>query len=408
MTLDAPFPWFGGKRQVAVEVWARFGDVPNYVEPFAGSLAVLLARPHWDAEASAWRGSGRAHTETVNDLDGCVTNFWRAVKHDPEQTAEWADNPVHELDLYARHLWLHERLKSVDGLDAGALAYGRDKGVLPFAARLTMDAAWYDCRVAGWWAWGLSSWIGDNWCRPKVQLALPHLGDAGQGVNRQLPHLGNAGRGVNRQRPHLGSAGQGVNRQLPHLGDAGMGVNRKRPHLGNAVRGVNRKLPGEAGKMPALRTADGAASGTRAGLVEWFGRLADRLRRVDVCCGDWERICRPTPTEHRGTPCGVFLDPPYSQDVGVDTVYGEYHDKDVSARVREWAIAHGDNPALRIALCGYEGEHAMPDSWECVAWKARGGYANRGADENENAARERIWFSPGCLQDATLFDGGLA
>ena len=27
--LKAPFPYFGGKRVVAAEVWARFGDVPN-------------------------------------------------------------------------------------------------------------------------------------------------------------------------------------------------------------------------------------------------------------------------------------------------------------------------------------------------------------------------------------------
>ena len=38
---------------------------------------------------------------------------------------------------------------------------------------------------------------------------LPHLGDAGKGLNRQLPHLGNAGKGLNRQLPHLGDAGQG-------------------------------------------------------------------------------------------------------------------------------------------------------------------------------------------------------
>ena len=27
--LVAPFPYFGGKRRVAAEVWRRFGDVPN-------------------------------------------------------------------------------------------------------------------------------------------------------------------------------------------------------------------------------------------------------------------------------------------------------------------------------------------------------------------------------------------
>ncbi len=44
-SLTAPFPYFGGKASVAGEVWRRFGDVDNYVEPFCGSCAVLLARP---------------------------------------------------------------------------------------------------------------------------------------------------------------------------------------------------------------------------------------------------------------------------------------------------------------------------------------------------------------------------
>ena len=43
--MQAPFIWFGGKRKVAAEVWAALGDVDNFVEPFAGSLAVLLGRP---------------------------------------------------------------------------------------------------------------------------------------------------------------------------------------------------------------------------------------------------------------------------------------------------------------------------------------------------------------------------
>lgn len=42
--LKAPFPYFGGKSRVAEPVWQRFDDVPNYVEPFAGFLAILLAR----------------------------------------------------------------------------------------------------------------------------------------------------------------------------------------------------------------------------------------------------------------------------------------------------------------------------------------------------------------------------
>jgi DNA adenine methylase len=67
----APFPWFGGKRRVADVVWRAFGPTcPNYVEPFAGSLAVLLARP-----------GGAGKIETVNDLD-CVGPDTRILKSD--------------------------------------------------------------------------------------------------------------------------------------------------------------------------------------------------------------------------------------------------------------------------------------------------------------------------------------
>ena len=37
--MKAPFPWFGGKSRAASIIWQRFGNVRNYVEPFAGSLA---------------------------------------------------------------------------------------------------------------------------------------------------------------------------------------------------------------------------------------------------------------------------------------------------------------------------------------------------------------------------------
>lgn len=91
----------------------------------------------------------------------------------------------------------------------------------------------------------------------------------------------------------------------------------------------------------------------------------------------------------------ILLDPPYDTD-GHDDVYGEMS-RGVSSQVFDWAMANGDNPLLRIALCGYEGEHSMPDTWDCLAWKAMGGYA-AAAGNTENSTRERIWFSPHCLQ----------
>ena len=92
--MQSPFVWFCGKRKVAHIVWEALGNVDHFVEPFFGSGAVLLNRPH------------AAKCETVNDADGLLANFWRAVSLDPEAVAHHAANPVNEADLHARHLWL--------------------------------------------------------------------------------------------------------------------------------------------------------------------------------------------------------------------------------------------------------------------------------------------------------------
>lgn len=148
------------------------------------------------------------------------------------------------------------------------------------------------------------------------------------------------------------------------------------PHLGGAGRGMHRASVSD--------------------LYAYMAALAARLRRVRVCCGDFERILGPTPTYKQGQ-SAIFLDPPYS-DEGRDSDLYAVDSMTVAHRARDWALANGDNPLLRIALCGYEGEHEMPDDWECVAWKAGGGYASQGNGANQNRHRERIWFSPHCLR----------
>ena len=387
--LKSPFPYFGGKSCAAALVWPRFGAVRNYVEPFFGSGAVLLTRPE------GWTG-----TETVNDADGLLANFWRALKDDPVAVAQWADWPVNENDLHARHAWLVGQKDSLQ-------------------ARLEGDPDFYCLKSAGWWVWGMACWIGSGFCSGKgpwhVQdRQLVHLGNAGQGVNRQRVHLGNAGRGVNRQRVHLGNAGRGVNRQRVHLGNAGRGVNRQRVHLGNAGRGVNRQRVhlGSAGrgvKRQRVHLGPGGNGITKVGrkhgqpLLDWFGQLADRLQFVRVCCGDWKRVCGPTPTVGQGL-TAVFLDPPYADTAKRDPNLYRIDSQSVAHDVREWALEHGDDPRLRIALCGYEGEHKMPRSWSCIQGKAtNGGYENqkrcRGG-HSINSHRERIWFSPHCLKPA--------
>jgi len=309
--LRAPFPWFGGKSRVAPAVWAAFGDVPNYVEPFAGSLAVLLGRPH------------APKTETVNDRDCYLANFWRALAADPLEVARYADAPVNEAEVEARHHWL---VAQAD-----------------FRERMMHDPDYFDVKVAGWWVYGLCSWIGSGWC--------------------DWHHRG-PGRAA-KQLPHLGTAGRGVHRKLPHLGDAGRG------HL-----------------------------------TDYFAALAARLRGVRVACGDWSRVLGDSVTWRHGT-TAIFLDPPYD-DGAIDYAPGG---RGVAADVAAWCRENGANPLLRIALCGYDGDHDLP-GWRVHAWKAKGGFGSQRTDKdkpNANARRERVWFSPACVDVAgPLFAGAAA
>jgi len=181
--LSAPFPWFGGKSRAAPLIWERLGKIDNYVEPFAGSLAVLLGSP------------SQAHTETINDLDGFIANFWRAISRSPDEVAHYADYPVSEADKTARHLWLVKRRKK-------------------FTSRLQADPDYYDAKIAGWWCWGICCWIGGDWCSgngpwKNVDGLLVHIKNKDPGVSRQLPILGNVGVGVTRQCVHSTKSHEG-------------------------------------------------------------------------------------------------------------------------------------------------------------------------------------------------------
>jgi hypothetical protein len=171
----------------------------------------------------------------------------------------------------------------------------------------------------------------------------------------------------------------------------------KRPAL------CGRSMPGVHRQLPALYGNKGIAS-PQAGIYDLFEDLSNRLRRVRVCCGDWTRVVTPSVTYKIGGKMlsGIFLDPPYSSEAGRD---GRLYNEDclsIAHDVRAWALENGGNPLMRIALCGYEGEHEMPADWTCVPWKASGGYGNAGDnDARANADRERIWFNKSCLKPSS-------
>lgn len=310
---------------------------------------------------------GEPAIETVNDADAYLANFWRAVAADPGEVARWADWPVNEADLHARHRWLVET--AAERME-----------------KVKADPEFFDPKVAGWWVWGQCLWIGSGWCARPDWTGRVNAGRRARGIN---------GAGVNGvHKPSLGAGGWQKRPVLQH-GEGGRGVHR-----------LAHQVPDLSGDSGAAGRGIHAPGFLRrpGGLLAYMETLSDRLRRVRVCCGDFERILGPAVTTCIGT-TGVFLDPPYPED-GRAICYS--HDGDaVWWRAYEWALAHGDDPELRIALCGYEHPEAVfPDSWEEIAWKASGGYgrSERGKD---NSRRERIWFSPHCLrpsQQVRLFE----
>ena len=340
-----PWPWFGGKADAAPAVWSALGDVDHYVEPFAGSLAVLLRRPHV--------ANRTYHSETVNDLDGLLCNAWRAIARDPDGVAEAASWPVCEADLMARHL---------------ALLAWRAAGN---AERLMANPDFFDARMAGWWIWGQSAWIGSGWC-------------SGQG-----PWIvGDDGRVTKR------AGSRGVARKLPHVSDDGRGCN----HAGAREEGVGAEPEYHPMTMPELR--------------RWLRYLSARLRHVRILNGPWERAVTSgvlkVITVRSGKGCaGVFLDPPYDDAVRTGGLYT--HDAGaVASECRAWCERVGDDPDYRIVLAGYDTEHTSLEArgWRVVEWFRggflKGGMAQQGARDDDGETqhqqrRERLWLSPHCI-----------
>lgn len=373
--LRAPLIYFGGKRRVANIVWRALGPgVDHYVEPFFGSGAVLLGRI-----GNKW------HTgmETVNDLDGFVVNFWRAMAADPEQVASYCDYPVTEVDLTARHLWL---------VNTGA---ARIK-------KLEVDPDYFDAKVAGWWVWGINIWIGSGWCSGDGCWALGEEsltkldhdrksrgGQHAAGDSRRMPSTQRA-QGINKQ-------SIGVSKHLPFIG-GGRGVNKQLIAL-NHGQGINRDawngLDGKS-RLPAL--------------IRYFNTLSHRLRRVRICCGDWQRILTEGALS-AGSTTGIFFDPPYSESECSEKLY-RTKTGNISKKVRRWAVEHGDDPKMRIVLAGYrdEHDHKIPATWRRHFYSAgkcygRSHLVGSGTGNDANRHKETLWFSPFCIdQRPSLLD----
>ena len=207
----------GGKSRWIDTVWQRIGKVGVFAEPCCGTAVMTLNNPE------------PAPREVICDLNAYICNFYRSLRADPDAVAYWADWPTNHHDLTARHRWL--------------LAQGPE-----LSERMTADPDDFDPKIAGWWVWGQSSWIGHGWCDgtnwdqvPDMPAHGGHKGVAAQ--RRTVP--------VEDKRPQIEprGGGSGVQQQrdnVPHVKDkvplivnhdGGRGVQQQRDRVPDATSG---------------------------------------------------------------------------------------------------------------------------------------------------------------------------
>lgn len=119
-----PFSYYGGKTALAQEIASRLPAHDHYVEPFAGSLAVLLAKP-------------RSKQETVNDLDGGLVAFWRTLRDRPDE--------LHRVATLTPHSREELALSAADSEDMDDLERARRVWVT-----LTQSRS-HSMKGTGWW-----------------------------------------------------------------------------------------------------------------------------------------------------------------------------------------------------------------------------------------------------------------
>ena len=396
--LSAPFPYFGGKSRWIDTVWQRIGKVGVASEPCCGTAVMTLNNPF------------PAPREVICELNAYIANFYRSLVGDYEQSAYWADWPTNHHDLTARHRWL--------------LAQGPE-----LRERMVADPDDYDPKIAGWWVWGQSSWIGHGWCDPRCaeKDQVPTFRPGGRGINTQRVNLpvedkrpkvpDGGGSGVSAQRdrvPHdkvprvpCNGGGKGVQQQRDQIprcttepGGQGVSMQRvaakdQRPH--SAI------YPGGQGVSMQRNTlhGDGILDGSR--LRPWFRAIAERLAGVIILNRSWESaltdsVLQQTPSSPKPS-VGVFLDPPYrtQRKDGGKRSTGLYQgdttaaSDDVAAATYAWAVEHGER--YRVAYCMHEGDFPIPPGWTA---ETMGFSGHRDAAKKEKAV-DQVIFSPCCV-----------
>lgn len=94
--MRTPLTYYGGKQRLSAQILPLMPRHRVYLEPFCGGAAMLFAKP-------------RSERETLNDLDGTIVRFWRALRDRPDElAAAVAATP------YSREEWRESRDLAAD------------------------------------------------------------------------------------------------------------------------------------------------------------------------------------------------------------------------------------------------------------------------------------------------------
>lgn len=100
--MRTPLTYYGGKQRMAPDIVALMPSHQVYLEPFAGGAAVFFHKP-------------RVQRETLNDLDGAVSNFWHVVRDEPLELARALElTPYSRDEFHECRAGLDEELGGVE------------------------------------------------------------------------------------------------------------------------------------------------------------------------------------------------------------------------------------------------------------------------------------------------------
>lgn len=357
-----PAVYYGAKGLGAPLAWLLLdgdGKAKAYTEPFAGSCAMLLYREKV------------LRPETVNDVDGMIMNFFRAVRVDPEGVARAAlEQPVSEVDLHAWHHVMNRERKNLQ-------------------ARMSADPDYCQVRLAGAWLNGQCTWVGGNFGT--------HVGPWVVGVDDDGVPVMCSRTGKGEEAYSAAGEGMGIRAAVPYIGDSGRGIWAAVPHISDDGKGIRAAVPHPHPDRLSW-------------VISLLRKIQSRTSNVRFLCGDWQRVISSDHIQTRVTPHAYFLDPPYDSNAQEDGAVGTHYitDEDGSCSIgsdgahanlsraaREWAASVGHKDTHRVVICGRGTEHdeLLALGWRKYNWKARNGMNVQGSGAHKT---EMMWASPHC------------